>query len=113
MQGYVTCVGYTIMQMDTPKNGAAGARAAADWSADYIMYRLREAGISLRAIAAQHGLADGSGLSVAMRRSFPAGERRIAQALGVEPRAIWPSRYHADGTPRPRGEHARQLRRAA
>jgi Ner family transcriptional regulator len=29
-----------------------------------------------------------------------AREKHIAAAIGLRPQAIWPSRYHADGTPK-------------
>lgn len=44
------------------------------------------------------GLSKNAGLSAdtlknALHRSYPKGERIIADALGVEPANIWPSRY--------------------
>lgn len=44
-------------------------------------------------------------MSMAIWRPWPKAERIIAEALGVPPEQIWPSRYHPDGSPRSgRGE---------
>jgi Ner family transcriptional regulator len=39
-------------------------------------------------------------ISEACRHPWPAVERIVADALGMEPQEIWPSRYRPDGTPR-------------
>ena len=39
-------------------------------------------------------------------RSYPANERRIAEAIGVPVQEIWPSRYYPDGSKKPRGLRA-------
>jgi len=36
-------------------------------------------------------------------RSYPLNEKRIADALGLHPKEIWPSRYNEDGTRKPQG----------
>ncbi len=72
-----------------------------DWSPHYVIYCLRERGTTLRRIARQHGYAPGSGQQV-FQQPWPAMQKCIADALGVEPREIWPSRYNEDGTPKPR-----------
>ncbi len=79
-----------------------------DWHPADIKAALEKAGYSLSRLAFEHGLKDSSGLSVAMVRSFPKGEQRIAAALGVHPREIWPSRYNEDGSRKPSGIRAIQ-----
>lgn len=89
---------------------AASAKKASreDWHPADIKAALHKRGITLRAIADAHGLSDHTGLSAAMVRSYPINERRIADAIGIHPKEIWPSRYNADGTQKPRGFRAVQ-----
>jgi lambda repressor-like predicted transcriptional regulator len=77
--------------------------AHADWSWKYLLHRLDEAGWNLTRLAAHHGIRIG-GLNDTKRKSYPANERRLAEAIGVHPKAIWPSRYHPDGRHKLRGE---------
>lgn len=77
-----------------------------DWHQADIVAALKKGGYTLSKLAFEHGLKDSSGLSVAMVRSFPKGEQRIANALGVHPKEIWPSRYNEDGTRKPTGARA-------
>lgn len=81
----------------------ARKNTAVDWSPQRIKYELAEVGMSLIDIARKHGLSCSSTLSRALWSSYPASERRIAQALGVPVQEIWPSRYHEDGSPKLRG----------
>ena len=49
----------------------------------------------------------------ALKSPWPALERLIATALGLEPQTIWPSRYAEDGMPLVRGRgRATQRQRA-
>lgn len=77
-----------------------------DWHPADIIAALRKKGWTLRALALHHGLKDSSSMSAALVRSLPANEKRIADAIGVHPKAIWPTRYHADGSRRLQGFHA-------
>lgn len=77
-----------------------------DWHPADILAALHKRGVTLKGLAAEHELADASTLSKAMLHSYPASERRIADAIGVHPAEIWPSRYHDDGSPRKRGIRA-------
>lgn len=74
-----------------------------DWHPADIKAALEKAGWTLRALARHHGLSGSSSLSHTFERSFPRNERRIADAIGVPVQSIWPSRYHPDGTKKPRG----------
>lgn len=82
-----------------------------DWEPAEILCALRLAGYTLSKLAFEHNLKDASGLSVALVRSFPKGEKRIAAAIKKEPQEIWPSRYHEDGTSKPRGARALHVTR--
>lgn len=74
-----------------------------DWHPADIVAVLHKRGYTLRDIARQHGLSDASTLSKAMYASYPAAERRLADAAGVPVQKMFPTRYYPDGTSRPRG----------
>ncbi|EAO9608662.1 transcriptional regulator [Salmonella enterica] len=63
-----------------------------DWHSADIIAALKKQGTSLSAVSRQAGLAS-STLANALIRRWPKGERLIADALGVSPEQIWPSRY--------------------
>ena len=63
-----------------------------DWHPADIIAGLRKKGTSLSAVSREAGLAS-STLANALNRRWPKGERLIADALGVTPEEIWPSRY--------------------
>lgn len=88
----------------TPKDLKKASRP--DWHPADILAALHKRGITLRALAASHGLTNSSTLSAAMIRSYPVSEKRIADALGVHPKEIWPSRYNDDGSRKPQGIRA-------
>ncbi len=78
-----------------------------DWHPADIKAALDKAGWTLRSLAAHHGIKGSSTLSHTLaERSYPANERRIAEAIGVPVQEIWPSRYYPDGTKKPRGLRA-------
>lgn len=76
---------------------------AQDWEPVDIKYALHKKGITLAGIAEAYGMTSSSSLSSTFTRSYPLNEKRIADAIGVHPMVIWPSRYNADGTVKPRG----------
>jgi len=63
-----------------------------DWHVEDIKCALRKKRITLKSLSINAGLAP-STLNNALRVSYPKAERIIAEALGLEPRDIWPSRY--------------------
>ena len=63
-----------------------------DWHTADVIAALKKQGTSLAAVSRNAGLAS-STLANALMRRWPKGERLIAQALGVSPEVIWPSRY--------------------
>jgi len=74
-----------------------------DWHPADIIAALRKAGVTLTGLAKAHGLRSSSAFSVALIRSYPVCEKRIADALNIHPMVIWPSRYEANGSIKPRG----------
>ena len=74
-----------------------------DWHPADILAALHKRGFTLRDVARAHGLKDSSTLSKAMVISYPAGEKRLADAAGVPVEEMFASRYEPDGTPVPRG----------
>jgi len=89
-----------------------------DWHWADVLAALRKAEWSLRQLGIFHGYADGNALGEAARRPFPKAERIIADALGIDPKDIWPTRYDAHGNPnrrrgpaprRPKAEGAAEL----
>lgn len=72
--------------------------AAQDWHPADIKAALNKAGYTLSSLAEELGLRSGSMLSKALTISYPKSERSIAEAIGVLPQIIWPSRYEVDGT---------------
>lgn len=67
--------------------------APVDWHSADIVAALRKAGWSLRKLAAHHNYRAPTTLCKAIEQRWPKGERLIAEAIGVHPATIWPSRY--------------------
>lgn len=81
--------------------------ASKDWHKADIKAALHRTNRTLRSVAIAAGYAPdkADALNQALRHPYPKAERLIAEAIGVTPAAIWPSRYHADGSPKSgRGE---------
>lgn len=57
-----------------------------------IRSALMKKGISLSQLGVQNGLAKTT-LRNALDKKYPKGEKIIAEALGMNPSEIWPSRY--------------------
>ncbi|EGQ9150179.1 helix-turn-helix domain-containing protein [Vibrio vulnificus] len=57
-----------------------------------IIAALKKKGISMSALSRKNGLASTT-LANALDRPWPKGEKIIAEALGLEPFEVWPSRY--------------------
>ena len=69
-----------------------------DWHRADIKAALEKAGWTLRKLAVARGYSPGA-LRNPLSGPWPKGERIIADALGLTPQAIWPSRYNEDGIP--------------
>jgi Ner family transcriptional regulator len=63
-----------------------------DWHPADVVAALRKAGWSVRKLSEHYGYKHCQ-LSDAIRRRWPKGQRLIAEALGIKPEIIWPSRY--------------------
>ncbi|WP_305631181.1 helix-turn-helix domain-containing protein [Methyloversatilis sp.] len=81
------------------------ASQANDWHPADIVAALRKAGWSVRGLAHRHSVTPTT-ISRAMRQSSAANEKRIAEALKLDPKLIWPSRYNADGSRKLQGFQA-------
>lgn len=84
-----------------------------DWHRADIVAALRKAGWSLRRLAIHHGYASPTTLSVAMDRPWPKGQRLIADAIGIDPETIWPSRYEEKNTTESARDRRMSERKAA
>ncbi|MEX3614460.1 MAG: helix-turn-helix transcriptional regulator [Burkholderia gladioli] len=84
-----------------------------DWHRADIKAALEKAGWTLRKLSMAYGYTPGA-LKNALQIPWPKAEAIIADAIGVPRHVIWPSRYHADGSPRSgRGERGTGRRKFA
>lgn len=67
----------------------------ADWHPEIIKAEIHKRGLSFRALSLQAGYSKDSLKSV-LRTPCKPYQRIIADALGVEPETIWPSRYQTE-----------------
>lgn len=63
-----------------------------DWHSADIIAALKKQGLTLSGLSRQAGLS-ASTLSNALVRPWTKGEQIIANAIGMKPEHIWPSRY--------------------
>lgn len=63
-----------------------------DWHREHIVAAVHVKGFTLRELSLNAGLKKDS-LKNALYRSCPKYERIIADAIGIAPSEIWPSRY--------------------
>lgn len=98
-------------EKDQKKASAGEETLAQDWHPADIKAALHKAGRTMASLAKHHGLKGSGTLSKALRFSFPMAEKRIADALGVHPKEIWPSRYYDTGERKLQGFHAIQSTR--
>jgi Ner family transcriptional regulator len=71
-----------------PKKSAS----ATDWHRADIVAALHKKGWTLRELSRQNGLSACT-LNQALERPYKKAEGIIATAIGIDPRAIWPTRY--------------------
>ncbi len=92
--------------LDAPKKPRARARQ--DWHPADVKAALEKRGLSMSQLSRGAGYSPGT-LSAALRRPYPHCEAIIAEALGMRPQEIWPTRYDAAGEPlrSPRGPRFR------
>jgi Ner family transcriptional regulator len=63
-----------------------------DWHPADVLAALKKRGHSLARLSTAHGY-HATAAGKALKRPWPALEALIAQAIGVPPQTIWPSRY--------------------
>lgn len=63
-----------------------------DWHRADVIAALKKKGLSLAGLSRDAGLGPRT-LNNALERRYPKAEKIIADAIGVEPNEIWPSRY--------------------
>lgn len=63
-----------------------------DWHSADIIAGLKKVGTNMSALSEKHGLSRGC-LRNALYRRYPKAEKIIAEALGLQPEDIWPTRY--------------------
>ncbi len=76
----------------------AAATEAEDWHPADVLAALKKRGLTLAGLSVANGY-HATAAGKALKRPWPAIELLIAQAIGIEPQSIWPSRYGPDGTP--------------
>jgi Ner family transcriptional regulator len=74
---------------------------AEDWHPADVLAALKKRGYSLAGLSVANGYHP-TAAGKALKQPWPAVERILADALGTEPHAIWPSRYDGEGQPLPR-----------
>lgn len=84
-----------------------------DWHRADIVAALRKAGWSLRRLATHHGYAAPTTLITALDRPWPKGQRLIAEAIGIDPAKIWPSRYQDKNNTDAAQDHRERAERKA
>ncbi|TQV63933.1 MAG: transcriptional regulator [Halothiobacillaceae bacterium] len=66
---------------------------AYDWHPADIIAAIKKNGWTISALSRHQGYASPGTLRRAIERKWPKGEAIIAEAIGVKPEDIWPSRY--------------------
>jgi Ner family transcriptional regulator len=76
-----------------------------DWHPADVLAALKKRGHSLAGLSAANGY-HATAAGKALKRSWPALEALIAEAIGVPPQHIWPSRYASAPSRRTSGNHS-------
>ena len=76
---------------------------ATDWHPADVLAALKKRGQSLAGLSVANGYHP-TAAGKALKQPWPALELLVAQAIGVAPQVIWPSRYDGDGNPAPRAK---------
>lgn len=74
------------------------ARSKSGWHREDIKAAVRKTGFTLKALALKNGLCESACRMALISSQRPAGEKAITEHLNINPHAIWPDRYHPDGT---------------
>jgi len=91
-------------------NGARNSKKQpqGDWHPADVVAALRKAGWSFRQLSLHHGYSKGQTLAAVQYRRWPKGQRLVADAIGVAPETIWPSRYIQKSNPRQLGRNVKK-----
>ena len=81
---------------NSPENNGP---AAADWHPADVLAALKKRGHSLAGLSVANGYHP-TAAGKALKQPWPAIQRLIADAIGVAPQEIWPSRYDNEGIPK-------------
>ena len=82
------------------------------WHPEDVKAAVRKRGHTLTSLSLAHHFSPAY-LRAALRRPLYEGEQIIARFLGIAPYAIWPERYHRDGTSKIQRGASAPIRRAA
>ena len=74
-----------------------------DWHPADVLAALKKRGHSLAGLSVANGYHP-TAAGKALKQAWPAVERMVADALGLQPQVIWPSRYDSEGQPRSRAK---------
>jgi Ner family transcriptional regulator len=74
---------------------------SADWHPADVLAALKKRGQSLAGLSVANGYHP-TAAGKALKQPWPAMELLLANALGLTPQTIWPSRYDPEGRPLPR-----------
>lgn len=72
-------------------------KASKDWHPADVVAALHKRGFTMRTLAAKHHVSPPAVTKALRERNLPS-EKRIADAIGVPAKVIWPSRYNPDGS---------------
>ncbi len=79
--------------------------AESDWHPADVLAALKKRGLTLVKLSTDNGYHP-TAAGKALKRPWPALERIIAQAIGLPPQTIWPSRYGTGASGHHRGGNA-------
>jgi len=74
-----------------------------DWHPADVLAALKKRGYSLAGLSVANGYHP-TAAGKALKQPWPAMERLVAEAIGLPPQTIWPSRYDCEGRPLPRAK---------
>ena len=74
-----------------------------DWHPADVLAALKKRGHSLAGLSVANGYHP-TAAGKALKQPWPAMERLLADAIGVAPQEIWPSRYDSEGNARRRAK---------
>lgn len=89
--------------MNANNDFASNPRAGKDWHPADILAALKKRGHSLAGLSVANGYHP-TAAGKALKQAWPAVERIVADALGLPPQVIWPSRYSSEGQPQRRAK---------